>query len=65
MGVAGHPTFSGYLMGEIKGLSSRVSGKRACNSHSTYVDGEIHVVTKNSTNLSTGMILILTDGMGP
>ena len=34
-----------------KGLSSRVSGERACNSHSTYVDNEILDVTKNSTNV--------------
>ena len=34
-----------------KGLSSHVSGERACNSHSTYVDSEILDVTINSTNI--------------
>ena len=32
---------------KAKGLSSHVSGKRACNGHSTYIDSEILNVAKN------------------
>ena len=36
-------------IGGSKGLSSHVSGERACNGHNMYIDSEILIVTKNST----------------